>query len=70
MFSTTRPDKDRNQDLLAAEIERRVAAHPELASDVEILLVDGSYVVVLGEALRARLNTVLTEEDPSRQRGN
>ena len=65
MISTTQPDSSVSQEMLAAQVQRRIAAHPEFASsDLELRIVDGRYVVVLGEALRARLGAVLTESAP------
>ena len=65
LFSTTQPKSGRKQKILAAEIERRVAARPELASDFELRLVDDRYVVVLDDDLRTRLGAALTENAPS-----
>ena len=65
VFSTTRPKNDLSRESLATEIERCVAAHPELASGFEVRLVDDRYVVVLDNDLRTRLGAALTENVPS-----
>ena len=70
MISTTQPDGSVSQETLAAQIQRRIATHPEFtSSDVEVRIVDGRYVVVLGEALRARLGAALTESAPTKPGG-
>lgn len=70
MISTIQLDSSVSQEMLAAEIQRRIAAHPEFtASDVELRIVDGRYVVVLSEGLRARLGAALAESAPTKPGG-